>query len=406
MISKTLLLEALGPISIRTGRNAAGSQTLRFIPGNSLRGALAAAHQLLRPTSTDEFAEFFLSDAIQFGNAYPSEAPEKDEGVPARPLPLTARSCKRYPGFDKTSGEQHGIVDALIPSLLFTITDQNAVDVLAPIDACSSTISGSQLCGEPLQSIRGFFRNSDTGSGYSLVTPQVQLTAHIGINRSRGTVQDGVLYQHEAIVRGTVFESTWRGDGSTLERVIFFAEEAADMGLLRVGTSRTRGFGELGLKASREDTDTIESLISSRLEKFMKRLHDYAIRFEISLPDGLYVPITLNSDVIVRDNFGRYLGTPPPDYWEDIGFPPGTKVVWSAAESRRIMGWDALLGLPKDDQWGLAMGSVLVLFVPGALVDVLPLLTSLEKYGLGDRRNEGFGRVLVADEFHLEVAVA
>jgi len=404
--STTLLFEALAPVSIRTGRETTNSETLRYIPGHTLRGALASAHRLLRPERTDEFSRFFLSGAVHFSNAYPAEIEVRAPELLPRPLPLTTRSCKRYPGFETSGSTQHGVVDALIPSLLFALTGQRHLDVLSPLDACSAVTSRGDRCGEPLQAIRGFFQRRPGQAGYALVVPRVQLTAHVGINRARRTAQEGVLYQHEAMVRGTCFAATWRGEAALLDELIAFAQEAANKGALRVGTARSRGLGELGLRAVSNYPDTTPESLAFRLKAFAERLHGYADKVGVSLPAGTLVPLTLNADAIVRDRFGRYLGLPGQEYWASLGFPAGTRVVWSAVEARRIMGWDAVLGLPRDDQWALAMGSVLVLLVPASVEDVVPVLTQLEAHGLGERRDDGFGRVTVADAFHLEVGAA
>lgn len=406
MKAATLVFEALAPVSIRAGREASASETLRYIPGHTLRGALASAHRLLRPDNTDEFSDFFLSGDIYFSNAYPSAFEAHAEELLPRPLPLTARSCKRYPGFDTRTGTQHGVVDQLIPSLLFVLTGQRDITVLSPLDACSALTFNNRRCGEPLQALRGFFQCRPTFDGYTIVVPRIQVTEHVGIDRQRRTAQQHVLYQHEGIVRGTLFTTTWRGEPSLLDRLVQFAQEAAAKGALRVGTARTRGFGELGLKSVSHASEQNSDSIAQRLDRFASRLHEYADAFGVSLEDETLIPLTFIADAILQDELGRYLGYPGETFWAAYGFPTGTRVVWAWSEARRIMGWNAVLGLPREDQWALAMGSVLVLRVPGRKDSIIPLLTRIETQGIGERKEDGFGRVVVADAFHTEVAPA
>jgi CRISPR-associated protein Csx10 len=75
-----------------------------------------------------------------------------------------------------------------------------------------------------------------------------------------------------------------------------------------------------------------------------------------------------------------------------------------------VTGWNIALKLPKEDEVAISKGSVF-LFVtkPGETIsepEVKPLsdlLEQIEKSGIGERRNEGFGKVRICDEFHWEV---
>lgn len=403
MKTVSVSLRAESPISIRTGRDEPASQTLRYIPGQTLRGALAAAHRLLRPGKDEEFGRFFLSGDVQFGNAYPCEPGSGEEAEPSRPVPLTARSCKRYPGFGGVSEEQHGVADMLLPSLLFELSGGERVELLASVQSCTAQGRGTESCGEPLQRVQGFMRRDAATEQYDAYNPLVELTTHIGISRTRGTAHDGALFEQEALLRGSLFESECRGDESVLLQVVQFAEEAAQVGALRVGRSRTRGLGEVAVDGVRQRPGTETSKILKRLAEFQSRLQRLSEEYELPLPQGTFIPLTLTSDVILQDELGRYVGTPGEEELKAIGFPDGSRTVWSAAEARRIMGWDGLLGLPKADEWGWAMGSTFVFFVPEEATDLVDILAKLESGGLGRRRTEGFGRVVVADSFHVEV---
>ena len=63
-------------------------------------------------------------------------------------------------------------------------------------------------------------------------------------------------------------------------------------------------------------------------------------------------------------------------------------------------GWNAILGLPKPDAPGLGRGSVF-LFKLNDTADQ-QRLAEMEANGVGERREEGFGRVRVCDPFHYE----
>src|SRR5262245_40476088 len=100
MLLRTLLT-AQTPLSFRAGRNPARSETLPYVPGTALLGGLAHAHYELRH-DPEEFSAFFLQDGAHFGNCYPacfSTPLLTGEAHPVLPIPLTARSCKRFSGF-------------------------------------------------------------------------------------------------------------------------------------------------------------------------------------------------------------------------------------------------------------------------------------------------------------------
>src|SRR5713226_2311354 len=66
------------------------TRTLDYIPGSTVRGALAALYlESGKPVDTT-FEQLFLSGEVTYGNLYLNGA---------APWPLSARSCKHEPGF-------------------------------------------------------------------------------------------------------------------------------------------------------------------------------------------------------------------------------------------------------------------------------------------------------------------
>jgi CRISPR-associated protein Csx10 len=88
---------------------------------------------------------------------------------------------------------------------------------------------------------------------------------------------------------------------------------------------------------------------------------------------------------------------------EAIGIQ-GAKLVYQNSGLRRVMGWNDLWRLPKPDDLAITMGSVFLFGVTAPLNDdLLDILLNIQNNGLGARRREGFGRVVVASPFHWEV---
>jgi hypothetical protein len=98
-----LRVRALSPLSITGHQNVAGQAgaTLNYIPGTTLRGALAWQVLTARPDATQEatFQQLFGPDGLRCGPLYPLSRATKPGADITLPLPLTARTCKRQAGF-------------------------------------------------------------------------------------------------------------------------------------------------------------------------------------------------------------------------------------------------------------------------------------------------------------------
>ena len=80
---------------------------------------------------------------------------------------------------------------------------------------------------------------------------------------------------------------------------------------------------------------------------------------------------------------------------------------WIAAVTKheQLRGWNAAHGLPRQDEWSVARGSVYVYCFQGtteARAGLIQHLSTLSEDGVGLRRNEGFGTVVVSDDFHYQ----
>ena len=78
---------------------------------------------------------------------------------------------------------------------------------------------------------------------------------------------------------------------------------------------------------------------------------------------------------------------------------------WIAAVTRheRLRGWNAAHGLPRQDEWVVERGAVYVYRFTGTATEreaLIEQLATLSEKGVGLRRNEGFGMVIVSDNFH------
>ena len=410
-----LIVSSQSPLSIRVSRSTASFETLKYIPGPALLGAFAAAHCKTRGDKS-EFARFFLSRKICFGNLYPAnfQADEfsntdlRDNEQPVKPTPSTARSCKRFSGFrfkaEAGSQERHGVMDSLIYWGLFVLSGETKVETLKANMECVYPVEQAK-CGELLDAFPCFYRHGEDITEIGKSEATTRLLTRTGISRETGTVQEGILYNREVLNEGQWFWGTMSfADESLYNDFYGFAADIADKGILRIGNNLTRGLGKLGVPQFEEfDTDSMRSF-KQRVLAFNQKFRAESETHCVILPHRFYFPITLQSDAIISDSQLCYQTAIDADYLYRIGNLSDVTLIYQNASQRQVTGWNSLFELPKAVEWAISMGSVFLFGYDGAIDDCFyKKLYALEQTGIGKRKSEGFGQVTVADAFHCEV---
>lgn len=434
MKHRYLEVTAISPLAIRSDHAAGGAQTARYITGTTLLGGLAAAHRLLRSGKRDEFETLFLSGKIHYPNVYPAffDYPGMDEAsLPAYPLPKTAQSCKRFPGFRKLPEEKedveerHGVRDTLLDWAMFRLSSEKEivriVEALQVHKSCTFNISHTAgaivACGATMDHFAGRYYRWYRFKDHQMMTAQVdtRLLTHTGINRESGTVQENILYNRE------VFEEDMRFWGMVklpdndklVETFEDFIQEANEEKVVRIGTGRTRGLGQVSLDMGKiaDEVDITEQALfdrfKDRLLLFNKTLHDRAGSMKIGGIAPFYFALTLHSPLIMYDQFLRYRGSI--DGKILTGLPGLSSLtiekIYQVAGGQQVTGWNELWGTPRTNEYAIETGSVFLFASSGTFDDdQLYTLFQLEEDGMGRRRAEGFGRICISDPFHLEGA--
>lgn len=404
---RRVILQAKTPLSFRAGRSTSRSSTLTYVPGSASLGGLAGAYCSLRESmqtddvSREHFADWFLGENLYCGNLYPamfdSDALRNHE-MPVHPIPSTARSCKRFPGFrfgaHEADDARHGVTDALIPLTLFALTGEGRPGVLGHLQNCP-------ICSEPLDSFSGFYRRGAKADEVGRSEVRLALRTRSGIAFSTGTAQQGVLYSREVLQEGSTFWGLWRIPDAGGKSFESFVEEAVNAGRVRLGNNRTRGLGCVSIEMREqagEDCDTLRQ----RVQAFDVALRQAATEAGIETPAALYVPLTLTSDAILYDRLLRPQLQVTSGYLSEKWALTGATVISQVSAVHRLQGWSALWGLPKPDELAIAMGSVFVVALTSINAETWSRLHALQEHGLGSRRTEGFGALRVADSFHFE----
>jgi CRISPR-associated protein Csx10 len=405
---------ARSPLAIRSDHAEGGASTAQSIPGATLLGSLAAAHRILHPREDPEFTALFLNEQASFPHLYPAFFKEREmlvSGLPVMPLPKTAQTCKRFPGFkplpddEETGEERHGIRDTLLDWAVFSLLDlegeQHAFSAsLAPLkrhDSCT--------CGQVMERAGGYYKHDrDDPHLRAKAVIHTRLQTRTGINRDWGVVEDGILYNRE------VFDENMRFWGEVLlpdelaGTFARFVKEANGEQVIRIGTGRTRGLGYVEVTTREIRRESI-ARFSERLVNFDTTLKKLAQDAHAASFAPFYFIVTLYSASILCDQFLRYHQSLDGTMLGKMLDQPGVtfKRMYQATGIQRISGWNELWGTPRMNDYALETGSTFLFSCSSALNDtLLQALYALEETGIGRRRSEGFGRVRISDPFHLE----
>jgi len=403
-----LLVETSSPLVVAARQAAQGgaTQSQDFIPGSALRGALAAA--LLQAGEPDDSALFktlFTADKVCYGNLYPTAAIAV---TPSWPLPATAWSCKIQEGFwtDPTvefaAEAPHGTLDTLAAQLDGSAWRQH--------DRCTRP-----RCGSPREPLAGYYALNEHGA-YLRPRHSRRLITRTAMDGRWGTARSGFLYTVEAVEEAQPFVGFVKADDAAAPQVADALQHIRDAGGLRIGMGRSRGLGHVTL---REIEPTPEGSHLGFEQPCAERWRSGAL--ERRLPDletdRFAFAITFYSDAILLDDYGRYqnalndaalkrvvryAGNPPDGL---AGWPQSLRYEWGATGIHPVVNWRFAPGWGKRTAEELAVdrGSV---FVFSALYSeeaaVAALAARLEVTGIGRRRAEGFGQIVIGHPWHGE----
>lgn len=317
-----------------------------YLPGSAIRGALIGRYLSLHPPANDDIVDdnpvirqLFFEDSTRFLNAYPYI--EDIESSRSLPTPASWRQRK----------DQADCV----------------------IDLSSSEVASDE---ESLERVRKFCCVLD--QTVYLHQEQRRINIHNQRDRSKGraTKETGQIYRYESLEKGQTFQSfilcNHEEDGHTLKQLL------DNSSTLRIGGSQTAGYGKVRVSSEIEEVAGWNEInISSE-----KRNHSEVCR------------ITLLSDAIIRNSDGQYTVEPPTEAIADLlGIPEDiAPPSLSYINTTHVGGFNRKWGLPLPQVCAIAAGSV---FVFDNLSLTPEQIQQLEWLGIGERRNEGFGRVAV-----------
>lgn len=393
----------LAPVVIKRDRQSERSESVHSVAGTIVRGALAALYLQRHGQADAKFNRLFLNEAsCRFGPLDPGP----------KHFPLTAASCKR----ERT---EHALVD----QLWFRIAQHHLAGYVA--EDAATAWRQCRKCEADLKGHDGFWeqkndRPCDMSSNH-------HVAAHVGIDRQTATAAESIFYTLESMLPSGEEVDLYGWLMADAEALAVLEQLLQDEGhRISVGHHRTRGYGDVRLKLG-EPVDRDDS--QSHAENWRQWSRDL-IAFlgsqPLSVPDldpeNFYFSLSFPTSAVFVDRFLRYTIDPadmvpwlPAMPSGDVAFPlkdrpshqlpSGGTVRWITAVTRheRLRGWNAAHGLPRQDEWAIERGAVYVYCFQGTAEEreaLIEQLATLSKDGVGLRRNEGFGTVMVSDDFH------
>ncbi len=352
-----------------TVRRATGNDidTLRYIPGGTIRGALAMSflegpgHKAEDPCFQ---AVFNGPNAVRFGDLRVSHA---------QPWPLSARICARFP-------DEH-----------------RAVDRLLLLAQRGEAVRECRACDSKMITAEGYVRwvrNAKGATHYSTMPVATRRTAHVQIDPQLLRAKHGQFFSSNAMEPGQALKGWISANGEAAEH---FKTLVGGERELYLGRGRSRGQGRTRLQVDEigpPDMNTAQA----RIEQFNRE----ARRLYPEFQNQLLFSCTLRSHAIL---FDEWLLSRSWLEATDLGLKEFQLLSWFSSEAG-VTGWHAAENLPRAEMHAMASGSCFLFGreATGNLEQDCRMLAKiaveLETNGIGERRAEGFGEVRCCDEFH------
>lgn len=372
-----------------------------YIPGRVVRGAWVEWMKI----QGKEAEITHQAEKIKIGNFFPYPVWENLKS--AYPFPLSALTCKNFPGFrsepSAPNHRGHGVLDTLIPQLAYHLLCQEASPALPFELVCD-------LCEAPLEKISGFYAQCDQRGRprYIEIHDRYHAQTRVGLSRARRAAQEGILYTVTAISPflpepGSLSEQVKRGFVGRVSGDPALVKDLLEaLNSLSLGSLGSRGYGKVN---ATETTPLDPPPLEERLRAFNKRLgrarQELLPVFPGRTPPAtsagqIYFSVDLLSPGLFRQA-GTYVLTPHLRVQNQTLEP----VFW-LARPEQASGWSPAWGLPKPSHLAAQAGSVYVFAWQGSEMELLKTLRSLEETGLGQQRDEGYGQCLICHPIHME----
>lgn len=361
----TFSLETLQPLLATSFQGDPNSDvSYSYIPGSLIRGAIIGRYMKEKrirdlddaPDQTEVKRLFFTANSTRYLNAYLQSQKDLQSQKEERTLPMPQSWFK-----DKNSELSEAKKDTML------IYDRATEDEL-PEEIEAKRVE-QQFC-------------TVQGNSVVIYSESRRINIHNWRDRKKGrsTKEQGDIFRYEALDVGQTFQGVIlcnEEDEVTLRQLL---EQSEDIWL---GGSQSAGYGHTKISFDKDKVNFTWGEVKELLECRAKH-------------NGLI--ITLLSDTLLRDENGQPVADPKlvKQAIENVLniTLPELKQGGIFASNTHVGGFNRKWGLPLPQLSALAAGSVIVFDV-----NECPLtkeqIQQLEEQGIGDRREDGFGRIVV-----------
>jgi len=346
MKALTFFLHLREPLLVAKAQNDEpdSSSTELFIPGSTIRGALIGKY-LDRPENRradlledDKAKQLFFSDDVFFLNAYLAHLPSRTRLLP-RPLSWFVEKDDRH----KSETEIHDFA-----------------------------IGPNEVIESPKMPRTGEFVYHPANTIY-LAGPKIKTMVHnqsSDRNRKGETISN--VFRYDSLAEGQWFAGAIISENATALATL---QEFLNMGDFKLGGSHTGGYGWVHVERV-------------AFQDNWKECEAHQAEEETASPK---LVVTLLSDTIVRGANGQINGNFDEGLALALGKNPETVRHDQAYQAHKLVGgFNRKWGLPLPQALAVKAGSV---FVYDATKIKYDDLQGVIEHSLGERRNEGFGRI-------------
>lgn len=338
-------IENLEPLKLsQTSVQIDNEESKSFIQGSSIRGSFIANYMFLNNLKdlNDSHKKMLLKDGIEFLNAYPKRKNKRTLPF-MKNLFTTKEEMKRF-------------------------GDRKVMSVISPKDA-----------KEAVQRVKGIEFASYDFKNKSIEAVKVKKISNIHINKSRSKEEKNKLFTYEAIEEKNRFDGIIKLKEEYEKEVL----EVMEKGTFYLGGSKGSGYGKckiLNINVSDENPE-------------IKYLKEQNLLEELTSEKCKDFYLLFTSDAILRNDLGLLMNSPEIDFLEKkLGLD---KVV----EKETFIDTDIFTGF--NNKWGyrlpiingIKLGSLIKYEFKGKF-DKEKVKSFIEE-GIGERKQEGFGRILL-----------
>lgn len=340
--------------------------TNTHIPGYTFLGALAWSVARRCDGGDNEeiygrFIRFFKKGKLRVSPLYPALR-IGDHIYPSIPSPLDLLSCELHPAFEKDGHDEAG----------FATRESEPTNC----DICAKKGVKS-----PMNPLNEFLALREPPRHLENVEIPLREEMHITIDPMKKKVVRGELFSYMVVESGQYFIGTMEIEGWADFANLLNIDGENPLFYLRIGKAFSRGYGKARIRLLPNKNS--EDLFAG--EKLAERVTD------LTAP----IRMTLISDAIIIDDWGRFLNTIDEKTLRNL-LNTDVEIINTYAKSKIVDGFNTYLGLPKWRDMAICAGSTFG-FRIRELCDgdnLLKRLEELEKTGIGIRKDEGFGKIV------------